>query len=748
MLSYFLPMSILRCQARSSKRFGPFVSILPWQRTSNSLAASFGSATDRLATAESSDVSSPPATKLPEEANIVVVGGGIIGTSVAYHLAKLGVEKVVLLERDRLTSGTTWHAAGLMNAFGSLSSTTTWMRMYTQELYKNILPDETGQSTGWKGIGCIELASHPHRLESYRRKAAFNRFCGVTVQEISPDEVKVRFPLCDVSDILAGFYVPMDGRANPIDACMALATGAKQRGVRIFEQAPAQGIITKPGSAFGQAPIVTGVQLTNGHTIQCQAVVNCAGMWARQFGEQCGVHSIPNQAAEHYYIITEPLADIDPSWPVVEDPSRYVYIRPEGGGLMLGLFEDMGAAWLPSGIPMNSSFTNIEPDIDRILPYLEKAMERVPAVKDVGIRTFFCGPESFTPDGSPIVGECPEVKNYFVAAGMNSLGILSGGGIGMLLAQWVQGRLPPATHDITFIDPRRFYRYQSNPTYRKDRVGETLGDTYNEDYPSKQLQTCRNIIHSPFHERLVTKGAYFYNVSGWESPGWYAGVPGDLATVKQYSFGREHWFKFWEAEHKSCRENVALFDMSFMSKFFVQGYGAGAFLNRLSTANVDGEAGTITYTQWLDERGLMVADLTVAKLNDDQFLVVATDTMRNQVHNHMTRQINPSDHVFITDVTTQYAQLNIQGPNSRSLVQKVTSEPMDAFRFRQAKEIDIGYGRVWCTRITYVGELGYELFVPVEMARQVYDTINVAGEEYSLAHAGLKALGSLRQVRG
>lgn len=685
--------------------------------------------------------------QVPEHANVVVVGGGIIGTSVAYHLSKLGVKDVLLLERDQLTSGTTWHAAGLMNTFGSLSHTSTAMRQYTQQLYKEILPAETGLETGFMDIGFIELATDVDRLEAYRRIAAFNRLCGVNVQEITPASVKERMPLCDVLDVLAGFHVAADGRANPTDTTVALAKGARLYGAKILERTPVQGVLKSQETDAVGPSTVTGVVLEDGRTIQANAVVNCAGMWARQFGEACGVYNIPNQAAEHYYLITEAMPEVDMAWPVIEDSSRHVYIRPEGAGLMLGLFEPKGAAWKPEGIPDSFSFGEIEPDWDRMGPYVEAAMKRVPAVENVGIKAFFCGPESFTPDNAPIVGESPELRNYYVAAGLNSIGILSGGGVGQVLARWIKDGHAPNDVDVTGINANRFHRYQSNVGYRQVRAGEALGNTYRVHYPDQQLKTCRNAKQSVLHERLASANAYFKDASGWEVPAWFA--PQSVSpVVKKESFGRENWFPYWASEHKNCRENVALFDMSFMSKFLVQGRDAGAFLNRLSTANVDGESGRIHYTQWLDERGYMQADLTVTKLKDDEFMVVATDTMHNHVHDHMLRHLTRNDHAFVTDVTARYTQINLQGPRSRELLQKLTSQNLDdaVFPFRQATNIDMGIAGVLCVRITYVGELGYELFVPVEQARGVFDSIAEIGAEFGLQYAGLRALGSLRMV--
>uniref|UniRef100_A0A7S4MXY7 FAD dependent oxidoreductase domain-containing protein n=1 Tax=Odontella aurita TaxID=265563 RepID=A0A7S4MXY7_9STRA len=702
-------------------------------------------------TAENNGSQESGKKNLPESASVVVVGGGIIGSSVAYHLAKIGMEDVILLERDKLTSGTTWHAAGLINTFGSLSSTSTYMRKYTKELYSTILPEETGYDAGYMPIGFIELACDRDRLHYYRRVAAFNRLCGVDVREISADQVKEKFPLCETKDVLAGFYVPDDGRANPTDATMALVKGAKLHGAKIFEGVSVSGVTTSYVSEFNEKlstvlPRVTGVTLSNGHQIEAKVVVNCAGMWARQFGEKCGVN-IPNQAAEHYYLITDKMDEVDPSWPVVEDSSRCVYIRPEGGGLMFGLFEWCGEPWNVNKIPGDFSFGEIEPDWDRMGPYLEDAMMRVPASINVGAKKFFCGPESFTPDNCPVVGEAPELQNYYVAAGLNSIGILTGGGIGQILAEWIQNGSAPSGVDVTGININRFHKYQSNPAYRAERVGEALGNTYRVHYPDHTPKTCRGAKKSVLHDRLMQKNAYFRDVSGWESPSWFAPA-GTQPAVEQESFGRENWFPYWEEEHRACREGVALFDMSFMSKFAVQGDDAGSFLNFLSTANVDDEVGRITYTQWLNVDGYMEADLTVTKLSHNKFMVVATDTMHNHVLTHMKRRLASDAHVFISDVTGAYAQINLQGPRSRDLLQALTSADMQDFPFRNAAEIDIGYARVICMRITYVGELGYELFIPAEQAQHVYDLIVERGEEeFGLRHAGLRALGSLRMEK-
>jgi glycine cleavage system aminomethyltransferase T/glycine/D-amino acid oxidase-like deaminating enzyme len=674
---------------------------------------------------------------LPDRARVVVIGGGVIGTSTAYHLAHLGVD-VVLLERDRLTSGTTWHAAGLMVTFGSLSETSTEMRKYTRDLYAR-LEAETGQATGLKQVGFVQVTTDPDRMEEYRRVAAFNRFCGVDVHEVSPEEIAKLWPLARVDDVLGGFYVADDGRANPVDVTMALGKGARQAGAKIFESTPVTEVLIANGA-------VTGVRTPYGD-IECEVVVNCAGMWARELGEQAGV-TIPLQAAEHYYLITEPFDGMHGDLPVLEDPSSYGYFREEGAGLMIGLFEAICAPWKVDGIPANFSFGELPPDWDRMSPYLEKAMARIPISTEVGVRKFFCGPESFTPDLLPIVGEAPEVRNYFVAAGLNSVGILTGGGIGRAMAQWIVDGRPDI--DVTGINIDRLHRYQGNREYRATRTVESLGMVYAAHYPGKSMQTARNAKLSPLHERLAARGAYFRDVSGWEGPDWYA-PPGVEPKIEKLSWGRQNWWPYWEAEHRAAREGVILMDMSFMSKFLVQGRDAGRELNQLSAANVDGEAGRITYTQWLNEDGKLEADLTVTKLADDCFWVVASDTAHRHVETRMRRRFAASGaYAFATDVTGAYAQINIQGPRSRELMSMVTDADMsnEAFAFRDAREIAIGFARVLCLRITYLGELGYELYVPAEQAAGVYDRLVAAGERVGLVHAGLKALASLRMEKG
>ncbi len=674
---------------------------------------------------------------LPQRARVVVVGGGIIGCSVAYHLAHMGWKDVVLLERDRLTSGTTWHAAGLIVTFGSTSETSTEMRKYTRDLYGR-LEAETGLESGFKPVGFIEVATEKDRLEEYRRVSAFNRYCGVDVHEISPGQVKELFPLAKVDDILAGFYVKEDGQANPVDITMALAKGARMQGVTILEGVAATGVTKKNGA-------VSGVVTAQG-TIECEYVVNCAGMWARQLGAKSGVN-IPLQAAEHYYLITDKIPGLDASFPVLEDPGSYGYFREEVGGLMVGLFEPICAPWKVGGIPEDFSFGELSPDWDRMGPYVEKAMQRVPISLEVGVRKFFCGPESFTPDLAPVVGEAPELKNYFVAAGLNSIGILTGGGLGRVLAHWIiNGR---ADVDITYMNIDRLHTYQANPEYRRTRTVESLGMVYQCHYPTRSMTTARGAKRSAIHDRLAAQGAYFRDVSGWEGADWYS-PDGPNPDPGPLSWGRQKWFPQWEAEHKATREGVILMDMSFMSKFLVEGRDAGRWLNHISANNVDGENGVITYTQWLNPDGKLEADLTVTKLAEDRYWVVASDTAHRHVLTWMRRHIPEDARAHVSDQTSGYCQINIQGPRSRELMQSLTTEDLsnETFPFRSAREIDIGFARVLCVRITYLGELGYELYIPAEQAVHVYERIVEAGKAVDLKHAGLKALASLRMEKG
>ena len=674
-------------------------------------------------------------TALPSHSRAVVIGGGVIGCSTAYHLAHMGCE-VTLLEKHRLTAGTTWHSAGLMVTFGSTSGTSTELRKYTRDLYAR-LEAETGQATGFRPIGFIEVAGDAGRLEEYRRVAAFNRHHGIDVHEIDARQIQDLFPIAKTDDILAGFYVKEDGRVDPVDVTMALAKGARMKGARIVEGVTVTGVTKKDG-------VVTGVTTSHGD-VAAELVVNCGGAWGREIGRQAGV-VVPLQAAEHYYLITDDLKGVSKTWPVLEDPGRYGYFREEGGGLMIGLFEPVCAPWRVEGMPADFAFGEIQPDWDRMAPYIETAMERVPVTRELGVRKLFCGPESFTPDLRPCLGEAPELKNYFVAAGLNSIGILTGGGVGRLMAHWMlHGH---ADLDVTSFHVDRLHAYQTNPEYRRTRTVESLGMVYQCHYPNRSMTTARGAKRPAYFDRLKERGAFFRDVSGWEGADWYA--PDGDPDPGELTWGRPAWWSHWAAEHHATRTGVIAMDMSFMAKLRVQGRDAGRILNHVSAGDVDGAAGRVTYTQWLNEQGTLEADLTVTKLDDDEFIVVASDTAHRHALTWLQRHVPRDAHAFVTDVTSAYAQINVQGPRSRELLQALTTADLgnEAFPFRTAREIDVGYARVLLLRITYLGELGYELYVPTEQAAHVYELLVDVGAKHGLRHAGLKALASLRMEKG
>lgn len=681
--------------------------------------------------------------ELPGRARVVVIGGGVIGTSIAYHLAHQGWgADVLLLERDRLTSGTTWHAAGLMTAFGNTSTTSTEIRLYSRDLFAR-LEAETGVATGFRPVGLIEAADET-RLEEFRRAAVFQRRHGLECHEVSPDEMAAMFPFARMDALAGGFWVPGDGRVNPVDLTMAYARGAKNLGVEVVEGVAVEEVLTTSGPVLRR---VSGVRTTYGD-IECEIVVNCAGMWARELGERQGV-VIPNQAAEHYYLITDTIDGLTADHPVFEDPSSYAYYREEGGGMMIGLFEPRAAAWRVEGIPSDGSFLTLPFDMDRMAPFVETALARVPVAQRVGLRTLFCGPESFTPDGRPAVGEAPGVRGYFVCAGMNSVGILSSGGWGRIMAHWITTGDPGA--DVTGMTVDRFRTWQLDARHRRDRTAEILGMTYAAHPPGVQLRTARGAFVSPVHDRLVAHGGYLRDVSGWEGADWFAG-PGRVPSAEP-GWGPRPWFAHWEAEHRAVREAVGLIDLSFMAKLRVTGPGAGPLLDHLSTAAVDRAPGRITYTQWLADDGAVEADLTVTKVADEDFLVICSDNTRGEVIAWLQRAREDLAHLGPTEaieVTEGHALLSLQGPRSRDVLAELTDADVSpaAFRFRDVRDLSLAGIRVRASRITYVGELGYELLVPRADASAVHDAVLDAGAAHGIRPVGLKAVGSLRLEKG
>jgi len=673
----------------------------------------------------------------PQRAQIVIVGGGVIGCSIAYHLTKLGAKDVILLERDALTSGTTWHAAGLITSAGMVDETALFMSRYSRDLYER-LEEETGLSTGFTPIGHISIATNKDRMEALHREGLFVKGFGVEDHELSPKEIQEMWPLLRTDDLVGGLYIADEGRADPVGVAMSLAKGARNNGAVMLEHTPAIGVEIK-----GRR--VTGVVTEQG-TIECETVVNCAGMWARQFGVMAGVE-IPNQAAEHYYVITEPMEGVTRDLPVIEDPDCYGYFRPEGDGLLVGLFEPDAKAWSLDGVPNDFSFGEITPDYDRVAPFLERAMERVPALQDAGILKFFCGPESFTSDVHPLLGPAPELDNYFVAAGLNSLGILLGGGVGTTLAHWIVDGEPPV--DVTGYAIDRLAPHEITRAFRHERTNEQLGVLFGDAaYPSWPPRTARNLRRTPLHARFEERGAHFQSSVGWEFPEWFEGDAYPLAIAPGYE--AQASFDFIKQEHEAIRHAVGIMDMTLMAKFSVKGPDALAVLSRLSANNIKKAPGSVTYTQWCTPQGGIAADLTVARVKDDEFLVVASDIIHRRVEPMIRRATKPGEFVSVTDVTSGTTLLSVQGPNSRELLQRVSSADFsnEAFPYLSLRQIDVGMAPALCVRITYVGELGYELHVPTEYGLLAYDTLMAAGQDLGLRPVGLSAMGSLRLEKG
>jgi 4-methylaminobutanoate oxidase (formaldehyde-forming) len=671
------------------------------------------------------------AKELPKEAQVVIIGGGIIGCSIAYHLTKLGWNDVVVIERDQLTCGTTWHAAGLITTLRHTENETR-LAKYTQELYKN-LEAETGQATGFMQIGSVQLASSKERLQEMRRGCAMAKCFGVEFEEVSPSDVKKLWPLAYTDDLECGFLFPNDGRANPTDATQALAKGARNGGAKIFERTAVRDVETNNGR-------VSAVVTEQG-TIRCDFVVNCTGMWARTLGLKSGV-DIPLHAAEHYYLITENIEGMHNQLPILRDPDRRAYYREEGGGkLMIGLFEDVAAPWGKDGIPEGFSFDELPPDWDRMMPYLEKAMGRVPITQDTGIQMLFCGPESFTADHNYFMGEAPNLKGYFVAAGFNSLGILSAGGVGNVLSSWIVNGYP--SMDVFDADIRRAQPFQNNHRYLLDRTVESLGLVYRNHWPFRQFETARGVKKLVLHDRLEAAGGCFGESAGWERPNWYA--PPGVKPEYEYSFDRQNWFDYVGEEHHAVRERVGMFEQSSFSKLLVQGRDAERHLNWLATNDVSVPVGRSVYTQFLNERGGIEADITITRMGDESFMIVTPAFTHTHVFHWIRERIGDLS-VVITDITCAMGMLNVQGPASRDLLSSVSDADFgnEAFAFGSMQKINIDYSEVQALRITYCGELGWELYVPTEYLQQVYDRLVDAGKAHDMKLCGYHALNSLR----
>ena len=668
---------------------------------------------------------------LPRRASVIVIGGGVIGCSVAYHLARAGVRDVTLLERRQLTSGTTWHAAGLVGQLRT-SINMTELARYTSELYRR-LEAETGQATGYRRCGSISIATNTERFEELRRSASMAKVFGLTVDVVTPAAIKTRVPLLHAEDVLGGIHIPSDGYANAVDVTNALAKGARAAGARIFQNLGVTAIRTAAGCA-------TGVTTELGD-IDADCVVLCTGMWTRELAATVGVN-VPLHACEHYYALFESVAGLDASFPVVRDYDACTYYKYDAGNLLVGAFEPHARPWAVEGIPEDFCFDEIAGDLEHFEPILEQAMVRVPALESAGLKTFFCGPESFTPDVRYHVGQAPELDNCFVAAGLNSIGLQSAGGIGRVISEWIRLGHPPS--DLWEVDVRRNQPFQRNRKYLRDRVSESLGLLYATHYPYRQYDTARGVRRSPLHDRLRSIGACHGEVAGWERPNWYAPEPG-LARY-EYSYGRQNWFAHSAREHRAVRERVGLFDLSSFAKFRLQGTDAARVLNHVCANDVDVRPGRIVYTQWLNDRGGIEADLTVTRLTRNDYLIVTAAATEVRDFNWLQRHIPADARCALTNTTSALSVISIMGPNARSLLQSLCPDDLshEAFPFAQSREIELGYALVRAARITYVGELGWELYIPTEFTAGVYDTIVAAGAPFGLAHAGYHALDSLR----
>ena len=679
---------------------------------------------------------------LPTHAQVVIVGGGIAGCSVAYHLAKLGCTDVLLLEQGQLTSGTTWHAAGLIGQMRPNRSMTQ-MSKYGIELYRT-LEAETGLATGWKQCGSVNVASTPERMKVLRKQLALARSFGVECHEISPQEAGEKYPVMRTDDLQGALWLPGDGKANPADLCMSLAKGARLRGVKIAEHVEVTGVITEHGRVKG----VRTVQGDAPFDIQCETLVNCAGQWSRQFGALAGVN-VPLYPAEHFYIVTGLIDGVHPMLPVMRDPDGFIYYKEEVGGLLMGGFEPKAKPWRVEPIPSTFQFQLLDEDWDQFEILMTNAMHRTPCLETADIKMLLNGPESFTPDGNFILGEAPELRNYFVCAGFNSAGIANSGGAGRLMAEWIVGGEP--SQDVWEVDIRRFGAFTGNRRALAERTGETLGLHYAMRWPRQELQTARPLRTSPLYDLLAAKGAVFGSKNGWERANYFgSGSESENAGT----LGRPAWLDCVIEEQRATREAVALYDQSSFSKLLLQGRDALAVLQRLCANEMDAPIGRMVYTPMLNERGGIESDLTVMRQAQDRFLIVTGSAQATRDFDWITRHIDASEHAVLTDVSAMFSVLSVMGPRARELLARTSFEvrPDDlspeALKFSWTKEIDLGFARVRAARMSYVGGPGFELYVPIEMARHVYLALFDAGRDLGLRDAGYFALDALRIEQG
>jgi heterotetrameric sarcosine oxidase gamma subunit len=675
------------------------------------------------------------AQDFPDRAEVVIIGGGVAGCSVAYHLTKIGISDVVLCERKQLTCGTTWHAAGLVTQLRATRRMTE-LAKYTGELF-GTLEEETGQATGFKRRGSLRVANTPARYEELARGASMGRNFGLPVEPVSPGEIKERWSPISTEGIVGGFWFPQDGQVNPADVTMAYAKGARMGGARILEHTSVTQILVEHDRAAGV--------MTDKGPIRARTVVICGGMWSRDLAAKAGV-ALPLHAAEHFYIVTEPVDGLPRDLPVLFLGDEWTYYKEDAGKLLVGFFEPNAKPWGQKGIPDTFSFDSLPEDVDHIAPYLEAATRRVPVLQKTGVQLFFNGPESFTPDDRYLLGETAEVSGLFCATGFNSIGILSSGGVGKALADWIRDGRPPM--ELMDVDVRRTQSFQINRKYLEERTTETLGLLFDMHWPSRQFATARGVRRSPFHDRLLAMGAWMTEAAGWERPGFF-GTPGTTPEVT-YSYGKPSWFEACRSECRNTAENVTLFDHSCFIKYAVEGRDALSLLNLVCANNIDVPVGKVVYSQWLNGNGGIEADVTVTRLSETSFLVVTIAVSQRRDLAWLTRAIPEGANVHVRDVTSGLPMLALMGPKARALLAKVS--PADftdaAFPFGTSKEIDLGYARVRASRLTYVGEQGYEIYMPAEFAAHVFDELLGAGTEFGLRMGGFFAINSLRMEKG
>ncbi|MGH3643163.1 MAG: GcvT family protein [Mycobacterium sp.] len=675
-------------------------------------------------------------TTLPERARIVVIGGGVIGASVAYHLTKLGLTDVLLIEQGRLSSGTTWHAAGLVGQLRASESGTRLVQ-YSTELYTE-LEAETGLTAGYKQCGGVTVARTEDRMIQLRRTAANAAAFDLECELLTPEEAFAHYPVIRTDDLVGAIWLPADGKANPTDLTLALAKGARQRGARIIERTRVTGVITDRGR-------VTGVRTDVGD-VEAEVVVNCAGQWAKQVGSMAGVN-VPLHSAEHFYVVTEPIAGVRTDMPILRDPDGYTYFKEEVGGLVIGGFEPEAKPWVsPDAIPYPFEFQLLEEDWDHFQILMDNALLRIPALDETGLKKLYNGPESFTPDNQFILGEAPELANFFVGAGFNSVGIASAGGAGRALAEWIANGSP--TTDLTSVDIRRFAPFNGNNRWLHDRVAEVLGLHYEIPWPNREMTTARPFRRSPVHHLLAEANANFGSRMGWERANFFAPAAAD--PVIEYSWGKQNWLPWSAAEQIGTRTGVTVFDQTSFSKYLLVGQDAEAALQWLCTADVAVEVGTTVYTGMLNERGCYEADVTVTRTGDDEFLIVSSAATTERDKDHITRNIPAGLRAQLVDVTSSLAVFGVMGPRSRELLTALTDADLGdaAFPFGTSRRISLGYSTVRATRITYVGELGWELYVPTEFAVGVYEDLMTVGAEFGVTRGGYYAIESLRLEKG